>query len=228
MVSPTMFATGTTLLFSKWIRNVLLHEPPSPIPSSSSFSPTSSPCSSGSSYSCGTSSFSGVSGCSSSELDSPSVIPGLPSRVDLSHCVHDSAFSSLGQRHTSHVHSSILVMMLGWDEGKVCKMPCVTVRVHVCGYLDGTVHARELFTLLAQCSLLGVRGYCVSALALLVRYKGFEGRCASMEWNNLDANVASEKCTLLSSEFVFLIPKKRSCLDVWNASERHRTSARSW
>jgi len=93
-------------------------------------------------------------------------------------------------------------------------MPCVTVRVHACEYLDEAVHARKLLTALAQCSLLRMCRYCVNALLLLARYKGFEGRCASMEWNDMDANVASEKCTLMSSEFVFLIPERWSCLDV--------------
>jgi len=97
---------------------------------------------------------------------------------------------------------------------EVCKMPCVTARVHACGYFDEAVDARKLFTALAQCSLLRMRGYCVNALALLAQYKGFGGMCASMEWNDMDANVASEKCTVLSSEFVFLIPERWSCLDV--------------
>jgi len=47
----------------------------------------------------------------------------------------------------------------------------------------------------AQCSLLRMRGYyCVNALALLVRYKGFEGMCTSMEWNGMDTNVNSKVC----------------------------------
>jgi len=47
---------------------------------------------------------------------------------------------------------------------------------------------------IAQCSLLRMRGYCVNALLLLVWYKGFEGMCASMEWNDMDANVNSQVC----------------------------------
>jgi len=70
----------------------------------------------------------------------------------------------------------------------------VTARVHAWRYLDEVIHGRELFTLLAQCSLLRMRGYCVNALALLARYKGFEGRCASMEWNDMDASVNSKVC----------------------------------
>jgi len=105
-------------------------------------------------------------------------------------------------------------MMLGRNEVKVWKMLQVTVRVHACGYLDEAVHAGELSILLAQCPLLRMRGYCVNALLLLARYKGFEGMCASMEWNDMDASLAYEKCMLLASEFVFLTPERWSRLAV--------------
>jgi len=90
----------------------------------------------------------------------------------------------------------------------------VTARVYACRYPDEVVHGRELFTLLVQCSLLRMREYCVNALALLARYKGFEGMCASKRWNNLDVILTHEECILLASELIFLKPERSSCLDV--------------